>query len=277
MSKLIDMTGCTIGYLKVIERYPNNKEQKATWRCECTACGNKNVIMTGKQLRKPSKLKSCGCLHGKARDITGMKFGKLTAIKRVGTADNYRSIWLCQCECGKTKEVIISYLFSGKTSSCGCEQNKKGMENHRAKHLLSGTRLYNIWNGMKMRCYNTNNTYYTDYGGRGITVCDEWKNDFKTFYDWAMENGYNENAKIGECTIDRINNDLGYSPSNCRWVSMGVQAINKRKTIMVTIDGVTKPLAIWCEEYGESRNKIYQRYYKLRKDNKIITKENLFW
>ena len=97
-------------------------------------------------------------------------------------------------------------------------------------HGKTNTRLFNVWRGMKRRCHSTSDKNYDIYGGRGIAVCDEWRNNFQAFYDWAMANGYDENAPTGQCTIDRVDNDKGYSPDNCRWVDMKVQNNNKHKT-----------------------------------------------
>ncbi|MBO7123225.1 MAG: hypothetical protein J6V90_08105 [Treponema sp.] len=124
------------------------------------------------------------------------------------------------------------------------------------------TRLNNIYRNMKMRCYNPKNPAYENYGGRGIVVCDEWKEryaGYKRFKEWALSNGYQE-----DLTIDRINNDKGYSPDNCKWVSMKVQQRNKRNTFFVIYKGKTKPLILWCEELGLSYNRIRARLEVLK-------------
>lgn len=170
-------------------------------------------------------------------DISGEVFGRLTVIKRSGTSPHGHTIWLCQCTCGNLVEVIKPDLKQGKTNSCGClktewlqtdikHQEKAGQGN--IKHGDSNTRLYAIWKSMRARCTNPNDKYYKDYGGRGITVIDTWNNfiDFKT---WALLTGYDNQAAFGVCTLDRINNNKGYQPDNCRWVSMEKQANNRRK------------------------------------------------
>ena len=117
--------------------------------------------------------------------------------------------------------ILSNHLKSGKIKSCGC-LNKQG----NPKHGLRYTRLYRIWINMKTRCYNKNTNRYKDYGARGITICNEWRNDFMSFYNWSMNNGYDENL-----TIDRINNDKNYEPSNCRWITVKEQNRNKRNNI----------------------------------------------
>jgi len=155
-------------------------------------------------------------------DITGQTFGNLTVIEYSGR-DIYRNAqWRCKCACGGEAIASITHLRSGHTQSCGCI-NKQKIKNLKYSHGMAGTRLYNIWANMKQRCCDINLPSYKDYGGRGITVCKSWRQDFQAFYDWAMPNGYRETL-----SIDRIDNSKGYSPNNCRWVTMDIQAKNRR-------------------------------------------------
>lgn len=123
--------------------------------------------------------------------------------------------------------------------------DRNGIKNPNYKHGLKNTRLFSIWAGMKNRCHNSNTPNYHGYGARGITVCDEWKNNFQAFYDWSMKNGYSD-----DLSIDRIDNDKGYSPDNCRWANCKQQSTNRSTNHIVTINGVSKCLAEWCEDYG---------------------------
>lgn len=132
----------------------------------------------------------------------------------------------------------------------------------RNKHRASYSRLYRVWQGMKRRCNNKNSSHYKDYGGRGITVCDEWATDFQAFRNWAMQAGYDENAPSGTCTIDRIDNNKGYSPDNCRWLTIKEQANNRRNNVLYEIDGVQKTPLQWSECTGIPLHTIYSRYYR---------------
>ena len=177
---------------------------------------------------------------GKFIDLTGQKFGRLTVIARAENDKDNRAQFNCVCDCGKELVVRGKSLKTGNTSSCGCLHSEQLANRNvsSAKHHLRNHRLYKIWSSMKNRCYNPKATNYNDYGGRGINICDEWKNDFKAFYNWAMENGYDENAGRGECSIDRVENDKGYEPSNCRWTNSQKQTENRRNMNKVVINGI---------------------------------------
>lgn len=177
----------------------------------------------------------------KYKDITGKKFGRLTALYRIHNLKSKgRTKWLCICECCNFTEVNITNLINGNTKSCGC-LNKEGNPTHHSCY----TRIYHTYNSMKQRCYDINHKSYLNYGGRGVAVCSEWKNNFQAFYDWSMNNGYDDTL-----TIDRIDNNKGYEPSNCRWVDRKQQARNRRSNKTYTINGVTKCLKDWCSYYN---------------------------
>lgn len=162
-------------------------------------------------------------------DMTGKKVGRLTAIKRIGTRKG-SALWLCQCECGNTLEVNTSTLNSGNTKSCGCIHSeqlaKRNYENR--IHGDADSRLYGVWRSMKQRCYDSNRKDFKNYGGRGITVCDEWKNNYSVFLKWSLANGYDYSADYMKCTIERASGNGPYAPWNCQWVDAKTQAKNRR-------------------------------------------------
>ena len=160
------------------------------------------------------------------KDLTGQRFGRLVVIERSGSNNQKRATWKCCCDCGRVTVVTSSNLLRGITKSCGCI-HVENLINRFTVHGKRKSRLYEVWKNMKKRCTNPSVHNYHRYGGRGITVCDEWRNDFQAFYEWAMANGYDENAPYMQCTIDRIDNDSGYSPDNCRWVDAATQNRNK--------------------------------------------------
>ena len=174
-------------------------------------------------------------------DLTGKKFERLTVIKRVENSKSGQTRWLCKCDCGNEVIVWGCHLRSGHTRSCGCIHSEQ-IKNikHYKKHGLRWTRLYRIWNGIKSRTNLTNiNDNYKNYSGRGITICDEWK-EFMPFYYWAINNGYKDNL-----TIDRIDVNGNYEPSNCRWATFEIQQNNKRNNRYIKYNGEIHTLSEW--------------------------------
>lgn len=193
----------------------------------------------------------------KKLNITGKRFGKLVAIKTIGKNKNGGYLWQCKCDCGNEITASVGNLNNGHTKSCGCLRADRCKMNF-TKHGLESTRLYDIWRDMRLRCYDKRNISYNRYGGRGITICDEWKNDVKSFYDWAMANGYKDSL-----TIDRIDNDGNYCPENCRWVTVKEQASNRRSNILVTHNGKTQTMKEWAHEVGIHYKAVWARMQKL--------------
>lgn len=159
---------------------------------------------------------------GRFEDKTGKKYGRLTVVERDFSKGNHESHWLCLCECGNTISTSGIRLSNGSCKSCGCLQ-KELLSKRMSTHKETKTRLYNIWSKIKFRCYNTKSKDYGNYGGRGIKMCDQWKNSFENFRDWALNNGYKDTL-----TIDRIDVNSNYSPENCKWCGMKEQSRNTR-------------------------------------------------
>lgn len=186
---------------------------------------------------------------GKFIDLTGRRFGKLTVLGIGGRDKNGQIKWLCMCDCGNQKIISGGSLTrtNRPTHSCGCETSLR-------THGQRNTRLYRIWSGMKSRCCNTNNSHYKNYGGRGVRICEEWLHNFVNFYDWALKNGYSD-----DLSIDRINNNGNYEPSNCRWVDPVVQGNNRRTNQILEFDGERKTVKEWSDEIGMPDQTIYKR------------------
>lgn len=195
---------------------------------------------------------------GKFIDLTGQRFGRLIVIERAGTNTSGAVSWRCKCDCGSESVVVGQSLRQGFTQSCGCF-NREQSGKREYKHGMVGTRLYKIWDGMVGRCHRKNHKHYPNYGGRGITVCDEWRSDFAAFMKWALSSGYQDNL-----TIDRRNNNKGYSPDNCGWVTFKSQQNNKRDNHLITYNGVTHTLTEWSEIKGINRNTLSARLNRLK-------------
>lgn len=204
----------------------------------------------------------------KALDLVGKKFGRLTVVseaeKRYTKGGHSKRMWNCACDCGNKKILPTRNLTSGNTKSCGCYKKDRNVE-HFTTHGMTKTRLYSIWISMKDRCYRETVLQYKDYGGRGITVCDEWLNDFQSFYDWAIANGYKENL-----TIERKNVNGNYCPENCCWITKAEQSRNKTNCHYITYKGETKTLSEWSRELGIDRECVRNQEKKLGSGEKAI-------
>ena len=159
-------------------------------------------------------------------DLMGQRFGHLLVVGK-GKDKNGRLLWECKCDCGNTKFVRSDHLRTRRVNSCGCKKyENSGHAKHNESHNKK-TRLYAVWQSMKERCYNPNSNSRKYYYDKGVKVCDEWRNNYTAFKEWAMNNGYDPNAPKWEKTLDRIDGNKDYSPDNCRWVNMKVQIANR--------------------------------------------------
>ena len=189
-------------------------------------------------------------------DLRGKRFGRLIVLDYYGISKKKQIFWKCICDCGNETIVKTADLNCGGKKSCGCYRREVGHSNY--KYGARTNKLYHVWRGMKARCFNRNSPSYIHYGGRGITVCDEWANDFEAFSSWAMSNGYQENL-----SIDRIDVNGNYCPQNCRWATIEEQNNNKRSNFYITAKGKTQTLSQWCKEYNADRDQVrgYMRKY----------------
>lgn len=189
------------------------------------------------------------------KNIIGKQFNNLKVLsihhKRQvfltnGIKNGFKYYYLCECICGKKCIVEGRHLIAEHTKSCGCMT---------VKHNLTGSRLFRIWNGMLNRCYNPNNHKYKVYGNIGIAVCKEWKENFKVFYDWAISNGYED-----VLTIDRIDVNGNYEPTNCRWANVKTQNNNRRNNRLITYKNATHTLSEWSEILNIKRSTLKSRF-----------------
>lgn len=195
-------------------------------------------------------------------DLTNKRFGRLVALER--DISSKRTKWICKCDCGNIKSVQVAHLRSGATISCGCyhkEINKKVQ----TIHGMTRSSLHNRWKAIKQRCLNENSKSYKNYGGRGIKVCHEWL-EFENFYKWSIENGYDKKLQL-----DRIDNNKGYSPDNCRWAKPIINNHNRR--ITAVIDGM--PLRDFSIKHDIKYSLVHSRYYLLKKKGKEINTHNI--
>lgn len=206
-------------------------------------------------------------------DLTGKRFEhwfvESKAPDKVLASGYHEIMWNCVCDCGNRKVVRGKSLRGGISTSCGCAQ-RKGVGDRARRHGGFGTRLYAVWDSMRRRCNNPNCKAYHNYGARGISICDEW-DDFAAFRDWAILSGYDESAERGSFTLDRIDVNKGYSPDNCRWCDMRVQANNRRSSISLTYNGETHSLTEWADIIGVDYTTLWKRYRDGKPTEEILS------
>lgn len=206
------------------------------------------------------------------KNIENTKIDYLNIGKFVGRTRSGQGLWECRCECGNEFVVDELYLNQKRFHSCSKCGYKKPWEN---KEKVASLRLYRTWSGIKQRCLNPNSHSYSNYGGRGIKICEEWL-DFNNFRKWAEENGYNPDAPAQECTLDRIDSNGNYCPENCRFASRKEQDNNKRNCIWITNEnGETHNLSQWAEILGIKRGTLYGRYLNGERGQSVLRKEDL--
>lgn len=188
-------------------------------------------------------------------DLTNKRFGKLTVLKIDENKSRGELYWLCLCDCGNLKSIQGRKLRSGWTKSCGCLQKEWAKENF-STHKMSETSLYKVWENMKTRCFNPKSNRFYRYGGRGITICDEWL-DFKSFSEWALLNGYKDGL-----SLERKNIDKDYEPGNCCWIPIEKQAQNKSNTVWITYQDKKMCMAEFSKIANVSINVIRNRLKK---------------
>ena len=259
MAIITDLSGQRFGKLTVIKRVENHitsgGQSKVMYLCKCD-CGNERVVQAGKL--KNGRVTQCVACHiPRFDDYTGQRFGMITVLERVGEY-GFGVSWKCKCDCGKTIIRTANWLrkpCSGE-KNCGCVRGIQTANGHFFIHKKYNTRLYETHQRILSRCRNQNGQDYSDYGGRGITVCDEWSGNygFINFYNWSIRNGYKSGL-----SIDRIDVNGNYEPSNCRWADAITQANNKRNNRFLTYNGRSQTVAQWAREYGMSYSMLYLR------------------
>lgn len=200
-----------------------------------------------------------GVYKRKLKSLIGKRFNHLTITKEGFVDSSGRRHVGCKCDCGNNKFVRYDSLKNNNTVSCGCFSKKLSsfkLKKYLTKHGESKTRLYKIWTGMIFRCSSLKDK---DYGKRGIIVCPEWVKSYVSFKEWSCHNGYKNNL-----TIDRINVNGNYEPTNCRWITQREQQDNRRNTLWITFSGKTKTLSGWASELGIKYHTLYQRLFLLK-------------
>lgn len=255
-----EMIGKKFGRWTVLGVGPVKKNRsghgKKTMHCRCE-CGTERDVYKDTLLN--GKSKSCGCLHSKIMhdmfpdsDMIGKRFGR-GVVQKYAYSRGRAKVWELLCDCGNTYYCDTGHLNNGHTVSCGCYHIDE-----RTTHggTANKERLFSIWMGIRRRCRYPKHSCYKYYGARGIEMCDEWYNDYAVFREWAYNNGYTDNL-----SIDRIDVNGNYCPENCRWITLTEQCRNTRYNRFEEMDGISKPVIQWLDDYGITKKKYKNAVY----------------
>lgn len=241
----------------ILELRYTTKGDRAGSLCRCRHCGYEKIINISSAINDIGKCENCRKIY--IESFIGQKYNRLTITDFYKCSEHSELLYICDCDCGtKGKIIRLSQLINNHTRSCGCMYDET--RGAGKTHGLSGTRLYNILRAMIRRCYDPDYEQYYNYGGRGIKICDEWldsENGPLNFYNWAIENGYND-----DLTIDRINNDGNYCPENCRWATMKEQAHNRRTNIRINMYNEKLTLYEIADTYNLNIDELKSAYYR---------------
>ncbi len=243
----LNLSGKRFG--KIVAKTYTHHRGRSAWRCVCD-CGKTTVVLTGNLVQ--SRTRSCGCeMHTIEKDMMGQRCGRWTVVGHDTSQRGRGAFWHVICDCGNTGTIRGDNLRSGQSKSCGCL-----CVDGNTTHGWYGTPEYHIWQCIKDRCLNPRARGYTGYGGRGIRVCDRWRDSFEAFIE---DMGPRPSARH---SIDRRDNNGNYEPGNCRWATRREQNLNKRNTVRLVYRGESRPLLEWCDMFGLGYGAIYDRIYK---------------
>lgn len=243
-----------------LNRIPGSKRIPVKWVCQCE-CGNITTVRQHELVNLTTH--SCGCFRLEQLrkhkpqnlvDMTGQRFGRLLVIEKA-ESKRANTMWLCRCDCGQLRDVDRGNLISGRQVSCGCH-SREIAATAQLTHGLSKSKLYKVWSWIVTRCYNPKSIHYKHYGGRGIKMSEEWRNDFAIFHN-DMSEGYKQGLQI-----DRIDVNGDYTKDNCRWATPSQNGRNKRGSIYISDNGIKKHLLDWAEENGVKRMAAYEKYWR---------------
>lgn len=262
MAVMKDLTGQIFGRLTILVPCGKDKKGNYLWLCSC-ACGKEVKVSSSNLISGHTT--SCGCIkkEGEAKKkqntdtrLIGLVVNGITFISRAGKNKHGTYLWVCKCYCGTLFETVPQNIFQGTVKSCGCLViETRGMSSR--THGMSKTVLYRRWSNMHERCRSDSKRVKRNYKDRGITVCEEWSH-FEPFYEWAQKNKFTSDLEL-----DRIDNNSGYSPENCRWATRKQQARNTSVNRLVCYNGEEKLVIEWAEEYNISEELLRSRLFKL--------------
>lgn len=265
----LDLAGKKFGRLKVLKE-AGRKNGNITWECLCD-CGKKTICI-GSEL-KSGHVRSCGCLQvdivkqnkNTRQDLTGQRFNRLLVLRLAGKSKSGNLRWECICDCGNKTIVDAGNLKKGHVQSCGC-LNIERVKQVNTTHGGTNDALFKVWEMIKERCLKPSHKSYKDYGGRGITICEEWEHDYQKFKDFALSHGWKRGLQVS-----RIDNEKGYFPENVNFVTRVENSNNRRNTIFIDFEGKKVSLANLARMVNKNYSSLWSRYRRGLRGRELIS------